>query len=131
MWNSGGKDEGSAILSGMTARKGAKKPARKTTEKTAGKAKAPGEPAKAQKAQKSGGEVSSMSVNLGHVFSLRPRVKTAFRQENLRDAKLHLQDEAYASIEDAARAVAARALEIANDDPRKRGAGRGRLPPRR
>ncbi len=114
----------------MPAKKSAKKTAKKTAKKAAEKTVAPGEPSKAEKAQKSGGEVSSKSVHIGHVFALRPRVKTAFRQEDLRNAKLYLQDEAYGSIADAARAVAARALEIANDGPRKRGAGRGPLAPR-
>ena len=63
-------------------------------------------------------------MNLGHLFSLRPRVKTSFRQEDFRAARLSLEDEAYASIEEAARAVANKALELSQEGPPKHGFGR-------
>ncbi len=93
---------------------------------------APAKPVAAEKKpEKPAGAVSSTRVNLGHVFALRPRVSTAFRPDDFRNAKLRLQDESYASIEEAARAVAEEALGITNRDPRKRGSGRGpQAPPR-
>lgn len=52
------------------------------------------------------------TVNLGHVFALKPRVQTSFRQADFRTAKIHLQDEGFATFEEAARAVAEKALEL-------------------
>ena len=84
-------------------------------------------PAKTEKAEKKAkGKVSSMGVNLGHVFSLRPRVSTSFRQADFLTARHLLQDEAYANIEEAARAVAEKALEMTHDGPPKRGFRPGR-----
>jgi hypothetical protein len=82
------------------------------------------EPGKAKKKTKD--KVSSMSVNLGHVFALRPRVSKTFRQADFLTARLRLQDEKYASIEEAARAVAEKALELTQQGPPKRGVGPGR-----
>jgi hypothetical protein len=56
-------------------------------------------------------------VNLGHIFALRPRVETSFRQADFRAARQLLEDEAYASIEEAARAVAEKALELTHAGP--------------
>ena len=61
--------------------------------------------------------VSSLSVNLGHVFALRPRVSTTFRQPDLATARHMLQEESYGSIPEAARAVAEKALELTHDGP--------------
>jgi len=58
------------------------------------------------------GSVSSIDVNLGHVFALKPRVNTTFRQPDFIIAKRSLQDEVYASVPEAARAVAEKALEL-------------------
>lgn len=58
------------------------------------------------------GKFLAAAVNLGHVFALKPRVETSFRQADFRTAKLHLQDEGYETLEDAVRAVAEKALEL-------------------
>ena len=72
------------------------------------------------------GAVSSTSVNLGNVFALRPRVNTSFRQEDFLSARRLLEDESYATPEEAARAVAERALELSNEPTGKQGRKRGR-----
>jgi hypothetical protein len=64
-------------------------------------------------------------VNIGHVFSLRPPVNKSFRHADFLSARKSLQDETYASIEEAARAVAELALEITLDGPPKQGFRRG------
>jgi hypothetical protein len=136
----------------MAVKKGAKKttakktgPKRKTGGKrtaTADETAAGSEPAeqagtgkgapvsKSAKAEQAGkkpeGKVSSMSVNLGHVFSLRPRVRKTFRQADFLTARQLLQDEDYANIEEAARAVAEKALRLTHDGPPKRGFKPGR-----
>lgn len=79
---------------------------------------------KAKKKRKSG--VSSTSVNLGHVFALRPRVSTSFRQADFLTARHLLEDETYESIEEAARAVVEKALEMTREGPSKRGFKPGR-----
>ena len=56
------------------------------------------------------GEVSVAGVNLGHIFALRPKVNTSFPQAQFLSAKRDLADERYASLEDAARAVAEKAI---------------------
>jgi hypothetical protein len=84
-------------------------------------------PVKAAKAEKkTKPRVSSMSVNLGHVFSLRPRVSKTFRQADFLTARQLLQDEDYANIEEAARAVAEKALDLTHKGPPKRGFKPGR-----
>jgi hypothetical protein len=80
------------------------------------------EPAK----KKTKGGVSSTSVNLGHIFSLRPRVSKTFRQADFLTARHLLQDQDYADIEAAARAVAEKALELTHKGPPKRGFRPGR-----
>jgi len=72
------------------------------------------------------GTVSSKTVNMGNVFALRPRVTTSFRQENFLEARRLLEDEPYATQEEATRAVAERALELCNEPAGKRGKKRGR-----
>ena len=82
---------------------------------------------KAKKAEKKPKDaVSSLSVNLGHVFSLRPRVSKTFRQADFLTARQLLQDESYANIEEAARAVAEKALDLTHKGPPKRGFKPGR-----
>jgi hypothetical protein len=91
------------------------------------KAKGDAQPAKAAPAKKKAKEeVSSMSVNLGHVFSLRPRVSASFRQADFLTARHLLQDESYESIEAAARAVVEKALAMTREGPSKRGFKPGR-----
>ena len=70
--------------------------------------------------------VHSTAVNMGNIFALRPRVNTSFRQEHFLTARRLLEEEAYATLDGAARAVAERALELSNDPKDKRGAKRGR-----
>lgn len=55
---------------------------------------------------------SSTDVHLGHLFDLRPRVDTSFRQQSFLDAKRSLRDERYESLAEAARAVAEEALAL-------------------
>jgi hypothetical protein len=56
------------------------------------------------------GAFSALEVNLGHVFGLRPRVNTSFRQNHFVEARRTLAEERFASVEEAARAVAEEAL---------------------
>ncbi len=102
----------------MAARKSS---AKKTTKKAAkATAKAP---RKSRKTAKKA-EVSVDGVNLGHIFALRPRVTTAFPQDAFHKAKDELRDERFGSIEEAARAVAQKALETSQKKPGKHGIGR-------
>lgn len=79
----------------------------------------------AEKTSKKKG-VSSIAVNLGNVFGLRPRVNTSFRQEDFQTARRVLEEESYATLEEAARAVAEHALELSNDPTNRRGPKRRR-----
>lgn len=116
-----------------TAKKSSsKKATRKTTKKaaeTVEKAGTATEPAvaapkTAAKKKKEAG-VSSMSVNIGHVFALRPRVNTSYRPADFISAKQLLQEETYANIEEAARAVITKALELTHKgSPLQRRRGR-------
>ena len=92
---------------------GKKAPARAKTAEKAGKQPA----AKKAPAAGSAGKVTAAEVNLGHVFALRPRVEASFGPEHLRRAKDQLSAEAWASLPEAARAVAEKALEIAHEAP--------------
>ena len=69
---------------------------------------------------------SSTLVNIGHIFSLRPRVSTAFKPGDFSAAKQLLRDETFESIEAAARAVAEKALDLTNEGGSPWSAGRGR-----
>jgi hypothetical protein len=62
-------------------------------------------------------------VTLASVMSLRPRIHVGFKPSAFADAKRALAEERFASIEDAARAVATKAIEISND-PRQDPFGR-------
>lgn len=99
------------------ARKAAPKPKRVERPAAApAKAEAPKKaPAKPR------GKHTAAEVNLGHVFGLRPRVSTSFRQADFLTARLLLEDESYASIQEAARAVADKALSLTNEPKSKRG----------
>lgn len=129
-----------------TAKKTASKAAKKTTRKAAAAKDGTGEHARSRATAKTAGgaaenaeskaaakeaktagaaaaagsTVSSREVNLGHIFSLRPRVPTSFRQEYFREARRLLDDETFASLQEAARAVVDKALELTRDDPRKK-----------
>ena len=112
----------------MAARKktAAKAKAKKSTAKAPARKKAATPKASAKKATKKKAPakaegVSSLGMNMGHVMILKPRVPKAFRPKDLQEAKLLLQDEAYANIQEAARAVVERALELARKGPPKRG----------
>jgi hypothetical protein len=59
------------------------------------------------------GKFTSEDVNLGHLMELRLHV--GFKATAFGDAKRALADERYATIDDAARAVAETAIEISND----------------
>jgi hypothetical protein len=71
--------------------------------------------------KKPAGGVSSLSVNRSHVFALRPRVSPAFRESAFLEAKRFLEDQSYATIEEAARAVVERALGKTNEAGSKLG----------
>ncbi|HTO52571.1 MAG TPA: hypothetical protein VMR50_04220 [Myxococcota bacterium] len=62
-----------------------------------------------------GGGVSAAEVNLGHIVALRPRTHTGFKPESFQEAKRALADQRFASIEEAARAVAEKAVELSNE----------------
>jgi len=62
-----------------------------------------------------GGGISAADVNLGHVAALRPRTHTGFKPEAFQEAKRALVDVRYATIEEAARAVAEKAVELSNE----------------
>ena len=87
----------------------ARKTAKKTGTKKAGAA-----------SKKREAAISATAVNRGHLFTLRPRVSTAFRPEDFLEAKRQLEEERYESIEAAARAVAERALALCNEPKMKR-----------
>lgn len=110
----------------MPARKSAKKSARKKA--AAAGAPSPANPddaaeSDAAPASKKKGTVTAKDVNLGHVFALRPRVRTSFRQPDFLRARELLEDESYENTGVAARAVAEKALELTHDGPQ---AGRGK-----
>ena len=69
------------------------------------------------------GGISAADVNLGHIAALRPRTHTGFRPEAFQEAKRALADARYPTIEDAARAVAEKAVELSNQ-----GGGHGHDP---
>ena len=110
------------------AKKGAKKAAKKPA-KAAADVPAASEPdsGKSDESAVKAGEavISSLSINMGHVFALRPRVTTSFKAGDFSAAKHQLSDEAYSDIQQAARAVAEKALELTHGIE-KRGRGRRR-----
>ena len=52
---------------------------------------------------------------MGHIFSLRPRVPTSFRQDHFREARHALSEDSFKNSAEAARAVAEKALELTHD----------------
>ena len=119
------------------ARKTAAKPTRKATAKAAPEkprrpatepaAEAtPAKPPTQAHAEKAAGKFAASDVNLGHVFALRPRVSTTFKQADFLTARRQLEGEGWASIQEAARAVAEKALSLTNEAKSKRGFKPGR-----
>jgi len=94
--------------------KPAPKPAAKPVVKPAVAKPAP-RPAPAAVAPAGG--VSTREVNRGHVFALQPRVNAGFSPQAFDDARRELSDVLYGTIDEAARAVAERALELSNERP--------------
>ena len=92
------------------------KPARKKAAKTASANRAAKKSTRKAPARKA--RFTAEQVNLGHVFSLRPRVSTAFRPEDFRTAKHRLREESYVSLEAATRAVVEQAHELGREQPR-------------
>lgn len=104
-----------------SAKPAQKKPARKAPASSATRKASAGAGKAATKKKAAGGakssKASSTDVNLGHVFALRPRVSTSFRPDDFRAARQLLDQESYATIEAAARAVAEKALELTHEGP--------------
>ncbi|MCH7868127.1 MAG: hypothetical protein IH881_10565 [Myxococcales bacterium] len=105
-------------------KKSATKAPRKTAKKSASKkqtavkktaSKAPAERAKAAKQEAKSG-FSSLAVNMGHVFALRPRVGTSFRPDDFRAAKQQLASESFKSAAEAARTVVKKTVELSRGD---------------
>lgn len=97
---------------------GAKKTVARKPKATTAKTKPASSRSKRKTSRKkapSRGGVSSLAINLGHVFALRPRVETSFRPADFQRAKHLLKDESYASSEAAARAVAEKALGLTHE----------------
>lgn len=97
------------------AKKGSAKkaPAKKAAEAKATPAAKPGKP-------KTGSGVRSTDVVLAHLFALRPRVATSFKPDDFRQAKQFLEEESYANVQEAARAVAEKALDLTGSGLPKR-----------
>jgi hypothetical protein len=55
---------------------------------------------------KPAGAFSALEVNLGHVFGLRSKSNTCFRQSHFVEARRALSEERFATVAEAARAVA-------------------------
>jgi hypothetical protein len=144
-----GKKAGRKVAKKKTAKKAAAKkaPAKKATAKRAAVKKAPAKspakkaavpttgakpkteaaPAAAKKQSKSG--FSSLDVNMGQVFALRPRVAMSFRPGDFREARHLLEEEPFANADEATRAVAEKALELTHDGiiPGRKSRNRRRL----
>jgi hypothetical protein len=87
-----------------------------TAKKKAATSKKAGSGSTSSANETAGASISTMDVNLGHVFSLKPRVNTSFRQNDFFTAKRALREESFESIIDAARAVAEEALALTRGD---------------
>ena len=100
-----------------TSKKASKKSAKKAPSRASSKAKDdpaenPSDGASAPAVEESAGTCSSLDVNMGHVFALRPRVTTSFKPGDFQTAKHQLRDEKYDDIQKAARSVVKEALEL-------------------
>ncbi len=106
-----------------SAKKAAPKAAKKAASKKAEtEDAAPAEEVKA----KGSGAFLAKDVNMGSIMALRPRVHTSFPQKDFLEARRELSDESYETAEEAARAVAEKALGTSNDPKKKRGQGKNR-----
>jgi len=113
------KKPGKRAAGKAAARETAAKPGAKKRAKAGAKKRAKTGTKRAEPAESTG---TAADVNLGHVFALRPRVEASFGPEHLRRAKDQLAGQTWASLPEAARAVAEKALEIAREaPPRRRG----------
>ena len=103
----------------MAAKKSSKKKsaAKKKTAAKAGAKKVAPKKAAPKKAAAKKSAASSSVVMMGHVFSLRPRVTTAFKPDDFRRARQLLEDESFQNLQEAARAVAEKALELTQGGP--------------
>ena len=113
--------KGAATKKKASAKTKKKKKKASANKKTTSKPKAATEKKTASGSRSSakktaGASISTMDVNLGHVFSLKPRVNTSFRQNDFLAAKRALREEKFGSITDAARAVAEEALALTRGD---------------
>jgi hypothetical protein len=109
-----GKKKAAAKKAGKKKAAAKKAPTKETAAKKVAPAKAPGKtPAKTP--AKGGGGFSALEVNMGHIFSLRPRVPTSFRQDHFREARHALSEDSFKNSAEAARAVADKALELTHD----------------
>jgi len=71
--------------------------------------------AKPAPAPRTGAGITAADVNLGHIAGLKPRTHTGFKPEAFQEAKRLLADARYATIAEAARAVAEKATELSNE----------------
>jgi hypothetical protein len=115
------------VVKKKVVKKKAAKKAPAAPKKVTAKKAAPASPAEAKPKKKSG--FSSLDVNMGHVFTLRPRMATSFRPDDFRTARQQLEEESYKDASAAARAVAEKALELTHGDalPGKKGRGKRRF----
>jgi len=104
-----------------TAKTAARATAKKATQAAAKPAEASEPPKK-----KSAGKFSSADVNMGHVFALRPRVNTSFRQPDFISARQQLKEDGFESAQEAARAVAEKAIEMTHGGSLRATVKRGR-----
>jgi hypothetical protein len=107
------------------AAKAKAKPKTPPTKPTAAPAPAPAIAAKpavvAAKAPAPSGSIMAADVNLGHVAALGTHA--GFKLEAFQAAKRALEGEHWATVEEAARAVAAKAVEISNETGGRNGFG--------
>jgi hypothetical protein len=106
------KKKAAAKKSAAKSKPAAKSGSKKEADAPAVAATTPDPGSKA--APSSGGKatISSSDVNMGHVFALRPRPNTSFRQHDFLRAKRALEEEPYSDLAEAARAVAEEALAL-------------------
>ena len=130
---SAAKKKPAAKKKASTKKSAAKKaPSKKAPSKKAAAKKAPAKKAAAKKQAKSDSKpvekkaekkaeptkkkgFSSLDVNMGHIFTLRPRLPTSFRPGDFQQARHLLEDESFKDATEAARAVAEKALELTHD----------------
>ena len=106
-----------------------KSPSTKKAPKKKKAASTPSDPSGTSSESKDAGAsrkagVSALDVNMSHVFSLRPRVATSFKAGDLSTAKHRLKEETYKDIQQAARAVAEKALALTHEASRRGGSKR-------